>query len=140
MMSFSMLPHYQALCNSFATIFLFSGLYFIKKKNKVRHKQCMITALAFSTLFLIMYLTYHYYEGTFKFSGVGMVRTIYFVILGTHTVLAAILPFFVIKTLYHAIKGQDERHKKIARITFPIWIYVSITGVIVHALLYHIYI
>lgn len=139
-MTFSLLPHYQAICNIFATIFLFSGLYFIKKENKARHKHCMIIALIFSTLFLIMYLTYHYYEGTFKFNGIGAIRTVYFLILGTHTVLAAILPILVIKTLYHAIKKQDERHKKIARITFPIWIYVAVTGVIVHAFLYHIYI
>ena len=139
-MSFYMLPHYQAICNILATIFLFSGLYFIKKENKERHKQCMVTALFFSAIFLVMYLTFHYVEGTFKFLGEGSIRPIYFLILGTHTLLAAILPFFVVKTVYHAVKGQDEKHKKIARITFPIWIYVAVTGVIVHALLYHIYI
>lgn len=100
----------------------------------------MITALVFSTLFLVMYLTYHYYAGTFKFNGTGNIRTVYFLILGTHTVLAAILPFLVLKTLYHAVKEQDEKHKKFARVTFPVWIYVSVTGVIVHAMLYHIYI
>ncbi len=138
-MSFSLLLHYQAICNIFATVFLFSGLYFIKRENKARHRQCMAAALVFSTLFLVMYLTYHYYEETFRFQGVGAIRFVYFLILGTHTVLAAILPFLVIKTLYHAVKEQEEKHKKIARVTFPVWIYVAVTGIVVHAILYHIY-
>ena len=138
-MSLSLLPHFQASCNVVATVLLFTGYYFIKNENKQRHMQCMVSALVVSTLFLISYLTYHYFTGTTKFPGTGAARTFYFLLLGSHTILAAILPVLIIKTVYHAVKGQEERHKKIARFTFPIWIYVSVTGVIVYLFLYHLY-
>jgi uncharacterized membrane protein YozB (DUF420 family) len=99
----------------------------------------MLAAASTSAVFLASYLLYHYRVGSVRFAGAGAARTVYFSILGTHTVLAmAVLPL-VLRTLYLGLKRRDDRHRRIARWTFPIWLYVSITGVVVYVMLYHLY-
>lgn len=103
------------------------------------HQRCMIAAFVVSVLFLISYLIYHYHVGTTRFSGQGGVRVLYFSILFSHTILAALVPFLALLTLFRAWKGQFTRHRNIARWTFPIWLYVSVTGVVIYVMLYHLY-
>jgi protein SCO1/2/putative membrane protein len=138
-------PHLNASLNATSAFFLLLGFVFIKRKMIMAHRASMLTAFSFSTLFLICYLTHHalrtYYFGLgpTKFTGEGIVRPIYFTILTTHTILAAVIAPFVLLTLYRALKGKFDLHRKIARIVFPIWLYVSVTGVIVYLMLYQIY-
>jgi uncharacterized membrane protein YozB (DUF420 family) len=98
----------------------------------------MLAAFAVSVLFLLSYLTYHYHAGTTRFPGQGWVRLVYFAVLISHTVLAALVPFLAVATLFRALKEQFPRHRWIARWTLPIWLYVSVTGVVVYLMLYHL--
>lgn len=138
-------PHLNASLNATSGFFLILGFYFIRNKMILKHRACMLTAFSFSTLFLACYLTHHairtYYFGLgpTKFTGEGIARPIYFTILTSHTILAAVVAPFVLLTLYRALKGRFEIHRKIARIVFPVWLYVSVTGVIVYLMLYHLY-
>lgn len=134
-----LLPHFQAFCNSASTTLLLCGGYFISKKDKETHKKCMAGAFLASTLFLISYLTYHSVAGGLKFGGQGTVRGIYFFILGTHTILAAVALPMILVTFYRALKENFEKHKKIAPWTLGVWLYVSVTGVVIYAMLYHLY-
>lgn len=138
-MSLTDLPLLNALLNSTSTVFLILGYVFIRQKKKVLHKKMMFTALATSTLFLISYLIYHYSVGSVKFTGQGSVRTVYFTILITHTILASAVPPLAIITLVRALRERFDRHKVIARWTLPIWLYVSVTGVIIYIMLYQLY-
>ena len=145
-MSFlSIFPHLNAALNGLSAIFLLSGFYFIMRFDAHRHRACMLIASSFSTLFLISYLTYHslrtYYFGLgpTRFTGEGLSRPIYFTILTSHTILAAGVFPFVILTLWRALKGKFDKHRRIARLVFPVWVYVSITGVIVYLMLYQFY-
>ena len=104
-----------------------------------RHRRLMIAAFTISILFLVSYLTYHAQVGSVRFTGPGTVRYIYFTILISHTILAASVPPLAGVTLYLGLKRRDDRHRRIARWTYPIWLYVSVTGVIVYVLLYHLY-
>ena len=99
----------------------------------------MVSAFLVSVVFLLSYLTYHYYAGTTRFSGQGWVRPVYFTILVSHTILAALVPFLALLTLFRALREQFPRHRRLARWTLPIWLYVSVTGVIVYVMLYHLY-
>ncbi len=135
----NLLPHFQAFCNSASTVLLLCGGYFISKKDKKTHKKCMAAAFLASTLFLISYLTYHSIAGGLKFGGQGAVRGIYFFILGTHTILAAVALPMILMTFYRAFKEDFERHKRIAPWTLGIWLYVSVTGVVIYTMLYHLY-
>lgn len=135
-MSFSDLPHLNAFLNGLATLLLLSGLIAIKNHNQKLHQKIMSTAFLTSCLFLISYLTYHAKIGSRPFTGEGWVRPIYFTILISHTILAMMVPPLAIVTLYFARKGNFQRHKKIAKITFPIWLYVSVTGVVIYWMLY----
>lgn len=140
------LPKLNAFINSSVTVLLISGFYFILKKNIIAHKACMLSAFVFSSLFLISYITYHYNAphtlfGDLNHDGVlsnaelaeaGSLRLIYFLILVTHIFLAAIIIPLALLSLLRAWKSQFIRHKKIARWTLPLWLYVSITGVIVY--------
>jgi uncharacterized membrane protein YozB (DUF420 family) len=133
------LPHLNAFLNSTSAILLSTGYVFIRLGRIKAHRNCQLTAFATSVLFLISYVTYHFYHGDTKFLGQGIVRPFYFFVLISHVILAiAIVPLVVI-TLYRALRFDFIRHKKIARITFPLWLYVSVTGVIVYLMLYHIY-
>ncbi len=99
----------------------------------------MSSAFGTSTLFLISYLTYHYHVGSIRFAGRGGIRILYFAILTSHTILAAAIPPLALITVYRALRGRFDRHVRIARWTLPIWLYVSVTGVIVYLMLYHLY-
>ena len=139
------LPAVNATLNGLSGIFLAAGFVFIKRGNKIAHRNCMISAFCTSVVFLACYLTYHtwlavvLHQGPTKFLSPLWFRPIYLVILGTHTILAiAIVPMILI-TLWRAKKERFESHKKIARWTWPLWMYVSVTGVIVYFLLYRIF-
>lgn len=132
-------PTIDAILNATSAILLTLGYVFIRRKNVGAHRLCMISAVVTSTLFLVFYLTYHYYHGTTRFTGQGAVRSVYFAILGSHTVLAALIVPLVLTTLYRAFRGRFELHKRIARWTLPLWLYVSVTGVVVYWMLYHLY-
>src|SRR6185295_16955004 len=135
----SYLPHANAILNTTSAILLLSGYRFIRRGQILAHRNCQLAAFTTSSLFLISYLTYHYYHGATRFPGQGIVRPIYFLILLTHTILAVIIVPLILMTLYRAAKGDFERHRRIARWTLPIWLYVSVTGVVVYLMLYHLY-
>lgn len=138
-------PHLNATLNALSGVFLISGFYFIRNKKIATHRLCMLTAVSLSALFLICYITHHairtYYFGLgpTKFTGEGIVRPVYFTILTTHTFLATAITPFILVTLWRALKGKFELHKKLARWVFPIWLYVSVTGVIVYLMLYQLF-
>jgi len=122
--------------NATAAVLIGTGFYFIKQKNIEAHKACMIAAMVVSALFLTSYLVYHYNVGNVRFTKQGWIRSIYFPLLLTHTVLAAVVLPMVLRTGFLAFKGRFGKHVKIARWTFPVWMYVSVTGVIVYIMLY----
>jgi putative membrane protein len=136
---YSVLPHLNATLNASSFILLSSGYYFIRRKRVQAHRNCQLAALTASVLFLISYIVYHAHHGTTRFAGQGIARPIYFTILTTHTFLAAVIVPFVIITVRRAKRGDFQRHKAIARWTLPMWLYVSITGVLVYLMLYHLY-
>ncbi len=131
------LHHVNASLNALSAILVMTGYVFIRRKNIRAHKACMLAAVAISAAFLTSYLIYHFQVGSVRFNGPPTIRTIYLGILLTHTILAAIVPLLVGITVYRALKGRIERHRAIARWTLPIWLYVSITGVIIYLMLYH---
>ncbi len=133
------LPHLNAFLNSTSALFLIAGYRFIRARRIQAHRTCQVTAVVTSTLFLISYLTYHYYHGDTPFPGQGMVRPFYFAILISHVILAIVIVPLVLITLYRALRLDFIRHRRIARWTLPLWLYVSVTGVIVYLMLYHIY-
>jgi len=138
------LPALNAVLNGSATILLMIGYWFIRKGEKEKHKKTMLTAFGTSILFLVFYLLYHFalqsYTGNAsrKFTGEGPIRTVYYIILITHVVLAAAVPVLAWITIRRGLKQQWEAHRRIAKITFPIWLYVSITGVVIYFMLYHL--
>jgi len=132
---FHFLPLLNAILNTTTFVLLIVGLIFILKKNRKIHMRIMWTAFSLSVLFLISYLTLHFEVGEVHFIGQGMIRPIYFTILITHIILAATVVPLVLITLYRASTGNYNKHRKIARWTWPIWLYVSITGVIVYLML-----
>jgi uncharacterized membrane protein YozB (DUF420 family) len=136
---FSVLPHFNAFLNASSFVLLTSGYFFIRRKNVKAHRNCQLSALGASILFLISYVVYHSHHGVTRFAGQGIARPVYFTILTTHTFLAVAIVPFVIITVRRAIRGDFLRHKRIARWTLPMWLYVSITGVVVYLMLYHLY-
>ncbi|MFT3745394.1 MAG: DUF420 domain-containing protein [Pyrinomonadaceae bacterium] len=138
-------PHLNAAMNALSGCFLIAGFYFIMRKRIAAHRFCMLSASIVSAIFLVSYLTHHalrtYYFGLgpTKFTGEGIARPIYFTILTSHTILAAVIGPFVIVTLRRGLKGWYESHKKLARFVYPIWLYVSMTGVVVYIMLYQLY-
>jgi uncharacterized membrane protein YozB (DUF420 family) len=136
-MTINDLPAVNASLNGLATVFLTLGYIFIKRGQRNAHRNCMIAAFTTSTIFLACYLTYHYsVTAVTKFQGQGIVRPIYFFILITHIILAVVIVPMILITLYRAWKQRWEAHKKISRVTWPLWMYVSVTGVIVYMMLY----
>jgi putative membrane protein len=135
-MTINDLPHVNASLNALATVFLTLGYIFIKRGQRDAHRNCMIAAFTTSTVFLACYLTYHLSVKPNPFQGQGIVRPIYFFILITHIILAVVIVPMILMTLYRAWKQRWEAHKKISRVTWPLWMYVSITGVIVYMMLY----
>ena len=133
------LPAVNASLNSLSAVLLLTGYVFIRRKNQIAHRNCMVAALAASTLFLISYLTYHYTAGRTTFRDPAWFRPFYLALLLSHTVLAvAIIPLIFV-TASRAFKARFEQHRKIARWTWPIWMYVSVTGVVIYFLLYHLF-
>ncbi len=133
------LPTVNACLNALSGILLVLGYIQIRKKNVRTHQRFMIGAFLVSILFLVFYLIYHYNVGSVRFTGQGWVRPLYYAILLTHPILAAAVPFLALVTLYRAWRGDFRRHRRIARWTFPIWLYVSATGVLVYLFLYQLY-
>jgi uncharacterized membrane protein YozB (DUF420 family) len=131
------LPAVNASLNGLATVLLVIGYALIRQKRKEAHKRVMLSAFAVSVAFLGCYLVYHGYAGSKPFPGTGFMRPVYFSILISHIILAAAVPFLAGVTIYRGLKGQWDKHRKIARVTFPIWLYVSITGVMIYGMLYH---
>ena len=135
----SSLPHLNAILNSTSALLLLAGFRFIRLGRIQSHRNCQLAAVATSSLFLLSYLTYHYYHGATRFTGQGIVRPLYFIILTTHTILAVVIVPLILVTLYRAARGDFIRHRRIACWTLPLWLYVSVTGVIVYLMLYQIY-
>jgi putative membrane protein len=133
------LPHLNAFLNSTSALFLIAGYRFIRAGFIRAHRNCQLAALVTSTCFLVSYVTYHYYHGETPFPGQGIVRPFYFAILITHVILAIVIVPLVLTTVYRAARGDFVRHRRIARWTLPLWLYVSVTGVIVYLMLYRIY-
>ena len=132
------LPTIDAVLNAAAALCLSAGYYFIKKKNIKAHKACMISALGVSAVFLTCYLVYHYNVGSVRFAHEGWIRAVYFPLLLSHTVLAAVIVPMVLRTAYLGVANQLARHTGLAKWTFPMWMYVSITGVMVYLMLYQL--
>jgi uncharacterized membrane protein YozB (DUF420 family) len=132
------LPTLNAALNAAATVLLVTGWRLVRSGRREAHRRVMIGALACSALFLASYLVYHFEVGSVRFPGIGTVRTVYLAILLTHTVLAAILPVLVAITVVRAFRNRFAQHRLIARWTLPIWLYVSVTGVVVYWMLYRV--
>ena len=132
------LPAVNASLNATSTVLLLTGYTLIRQGKRELHRKVMLSAFGVSVLFLICYVIYHAQVGSVKFQGQGWLRPVYFTILITHVMLAATVPVFAIMTLRRALRGEFAKHRKLARITYPIWLYVSITGVIVYLMLYHL--
>lgn len=139
MIALDQLPAVNATLNMIAFVFLLAGYRFIRRRRVTAHKRCMIAAFVVSILFLTTYLTYRFLSGDKSFGGEGFIRPIYFFILITHVILAMTVPFLATWTLLLGLRGRFEKHRWWARITFPIWVYVSITGVMVYVMLFQIY-
>ena len=132
-------PAIDATLNAASAILLALGYYFIRTNRILAHKICMLSAFGTSSVFLACYLWYHAHQGVTHFTGQGVIRTFYFTLLGSHTVLAVVIVPMIFATLYRAWKKRFDLHKRIARWTLPLWFYVSITGVVVYWMLYHLY-
>ena len=135
-MTVSDLPALNASLNALATLFLLAGYMCVRQQKIAAHRACMLAALATSALFLTSYLIYHYNVGSRPFTGTGAIRFAYFAILISHVLLAIAIVPMVLVTVSRALTGRFDRHRRIARITWPLWMYVSVTGVIVYVMLY----
>jgi uncharacterized membrane protein YozB (DUF420 family) len=138
-MSFSDLPTLNAVLNGTAAILLSIGWVLIRRGRMIAHKRVMIAAFCVSVAFLASYLTYHARIGSKHFPGQGPIRGVYFAILITHTILAVAIVPLVLITLSRGLSGRYDRHRRIARWTMPLWLYVSVTGVVVYFMLYQLY-
>ena len=138
MIDYTQLPAVNASLNALSAVFLVVGYVFIRRRQWQRHRACMIAALVMSTLFLTSYLIYHAHVGSVPFQGRGPIRIIYFAILITHVILAATIVPLALVTVSRALSRRFDRHRKIARVTWPLWMYVSVTGVVIYLMLYHI--
>ena len=138
MLETSDLPTLNALLNATAAVFLGIGFVLIKQKKWKAHRAVMWTAFGFSVLFLISYLTYHYYEGSTPYEGEGVVRYVYYAILASHVILAMLVPPLALAALWRGTRREFAKHRNIARYAWPIWMYVSVTGVLVYLMLYQL--
>ena len=138
-MNDSILPHVNAALNALSFLLLLAAFYKIKRGDVRAHRRLMLSALAVSGLFLVCYVAYHAQYGSVRFTGRGAVRAVYFLILITHIILAAAIVPLVVVTVVRALRGDFARHRRVARWTYPLWLYVSVTGVVVYLMLYHLY-
>ena len=134
------IPPFLAILNTTAATLVSLGYFFVRRKNVSAHRVCMVSALLVSTVFMVFYLYYHAKIGNIPFAGVGAVRPVYFSILASHVILATVLFPLVLVTAGLAIRGHTTRHRRLARWTLPIWLYVSITGVIIYLMAFHLYV
>lgn len=138
-------PHLNAALNALSGVFILFGLFFILRKRIDAHRRCMLSASLISALFLVSYVSHHiirtslYGLGPTRFVGEGLARPIYFTILTSHTILAAIAAPLILITLWKGLKGRIDSHRRLARLVYPIWLYVSLTGVAVYLMLYHFF-
>lgn len=132
------LPTLNAALNALSAGFLVWGYVLIKAGRRQAHRRAMLAAVGCSALFLVSYLTYHAQVGSVRFARTGTIRTLYLAILLSHTVLAVVILPLVLTTLRRALKGDFDRHRRLARVTFPLWAYVSVTGVVVYWMLYRL--
>ena len=139
MADYSIFPALNATLNGASAILITTGRVLIARKKIKFHRACMIAAVATSSVFLVSYLYYHAHVGSVHFSGHGWARRVYFTILISHTILAAATVPLVVLSLSYGLRSRFDRHRRISRWTFPVWLYVSITGVIVYIMLYQIY-
>ncbi len=139
MYSVPLLATVNAVLNGIAAVFLAAGFYFIRRRRIAAHRACMITAFGVSAVFLVCYIAYHLQVGDVRFQGHGAVRPLYFSILISHIILAGLTLPLAIFTMARALRKRFDAHRRIARWTWPVWIYVSVTGVIVYLMVYHIY-
>jgi uncharacterized membrane protein YozB (DUF420 family) len=136
--SVSDLPTLNAILNGVSACLLATGWFFIRRRAIAKHRACMLSAFAASAAFLVSYVVYHANVGSVPFQGQGIVRPIYFTILVTHVILAAAILPLALVTLSRALAARFDRHRAIARWTLPIWLYVSVTGVVIYAMLYQL--
>jgi uncharacterized membrane protein YozB (DUF420 family) len=134
----TILPTVNATLNGLATVCLVTGWLFIRRRHITAHRACMISALVCSALFLTSYVVYHAQVGSKPFAGTGLLRTIYFLVLVPHVILAAAIVPLVVLTVSRALRRDFRRHRAVARWTLPLWLYVSVTGVVVYFMLYHL--
>ena len=139
MADYSALPALNASLNGASALLLATGRAFIRQGKMAAHRACMVAAVGTSSVFLASYLYYHAHVGSVRFRGQGWVRPVYFTILTTHTVLAAAIVPLVMVTLARAVRGRFDRHRALARWTYPLWMYVSVTGVVIYLMLYHFF-
>ena len=138
MIPISYFPALDATLNAASAVLLISGYLFIRRRRIGAHRACMLSAVGTSTLFLVCYLWYHAHHGITRFPELGPVRTLYLVLLGSHTILAVVVVPLVLVTLARALRRNFGRHRQIARWTLPVWVYVSVTGVLVYLMLYQL--
>ena len=139
MLALTDLPAVNAALNATSAVLLVSGYRFIRRRQVTAHQRCMIAACVTSSLFLLSYLVYHYNIGSMPFRGQGWVRSLYFTILISHTILAVVILPMVVVTLFRAWKADFVKHARLARWTLPVWLYVSVTGVIIYCMLYQLF-
>jgi uncharacterized membrane protein YozB (DUF420 family) len=139
MPDYSIFPALNASLNGLSAVLIITGHSFVRQGKVQLHRACMLAAVSASTVFLGCYLYYHAHVGSVHFPGQGWARGLYFSILISHTILAAAVPVLVVLTLVFAFRQKFERHRRIARWTYPIWLYVSVTGVVVYLMLYQFY-
>jgi uncharacterized membrane protein YozB (DUF420 family) len=139
MLTIADLPALNATLNATSGVLLLAGWILIKRRRIAQHRACMIAAFAASTLFLVSYVVYHVHTGSRPFPGQGAVRLVYFTILISHIILAAAIVPMALVTLARGLRRDDARHRRLARWTFPVWMYVSVTGVAIYVMLYRLY-
>ncbi len=139
MLAVADLPHVTASLNLITACLLTAGYVFIRQGRRQRHRVCMLGAVAASVLFLVVYLIYHANAGLARFGGEGLVRPVYFTILIAHVAMAIVITPLVPVTLYRALRGRFDRHRRLARWTWPLWIFVSVSGVVVYVMTIHLY-
>jgi len=135
-MDFTVLPTLNAILNSTSAILVVVGVYFIKRKNITAHKRCIFAAIGVSVIFLMSYLVYHFQVGSVRFDGNAPIRTLYLAILLSHTILAVVIVPLILRSAYLGFKNRFDEHRRITKWTYPLWIYVSVTGVVVYLMLY----
>lgn len=139
MLDVNELPHLNAALNGVTIILLAAGYFFIRRGDRQRHRLCMLSAAVVSAAFLVSYLIYHFNSGLAKFGGEGVIRPIYFTLLIAHVLIAVVITPLVPLTLYRAVSGDFQRHRRLAHWTWPLWMYVAVSGVVVYVMAIHLY-